>query len=248
MNFLVHNPKNARRRAFSLMEILVVLSIMATVAALCLGAYHSFSQGERRTNCTANLAQIYRAARLYADDFGAFVPYDPATQIGGLPILLGVERDGQSSERARASSGYLRKSSALHCPSDTRATSLTQIVSGTPQINPAYLSYQTNDGTTPTYQPARVRTFNDADYARQLLHYHPTGYWLDLPPASNTIITWCQWHRGLSSRPDNVLFYDGSVRRMSVSQSACAGSNRTTWRRLPNCDTGEGAPLPTAVP
>ena len=235
------------RAAFSLIEVLLVIGISTLLGALVLSGYRSFSQGQRRATCSTNLAQIYRAGRLYGDDFGAFPAYEAANpKSGGLWLLWGFDDPSAPSgiktpEQALANR-YLRSPSVFHCPSDPDSRVVTDDAG---VLDKRFLSYQVADGAQQTYQPARTSDLSDPDYPRQLLHRHPTGYALELKPPSNTVITWCKWHRNAGARPDNVLFYDGSVRRMAIQSDACgSGAPRVGWRRLPNCDSTEGTQIP----
>lgn len=84
------------RRAFTLVEILVVLAVIAIMAALIFPALSRAREGGRQTRCTANLAQIYTAVRQYKDDEGQYphsiAPMLPVgttlvTSTGSLPPL-----------------------------------------------------------------------------------------------------------------------------------------------------------------
>ncbi len=233
------------RGAFSLVELLVVIGISALLVGLVASGYRSASENNRRGSCASNLAQIYRAGRLYADDLGAFPPYNSSDpKSGGLWLLWGFDDPNDPSgiktpERALVAR-YLRSPRVFHCPSDPDSKLVTSAAGA---LNKRYLSYQIDDGGFQTYQPARTSNLADPDYARQLLHLHPNGYPLDVRVPSNTVITWCKWHRNFGSKPDNVLFYDGSVRRLGLQTSACVGAGtKSNWRRLPDCVGGEGTP------
>ena len=137
---------------------------------------------------------------------------------------------------------YIRSPRVFHCPSDPDSTLVTNAAGA---LNKRYLSYQVDDGGVQTYQPERTRNLGDPDYARQLLHLAPNGYAVSLPTPSNAVVLWCKWHRNFGSRPDNVLFYDGSVRRLGISTPACSGGGlQQNWRRRPDCLGGEGATSP----
>ena len=256
------NQFHTLRRAFTLTEILVVLGIIAFVSALTLGAFKSYSDGQKRTNCSANLAQIYRAARLYSNDFGAFPAYDGTNNTAGLWALwASPNRTGTAipsgllppSVSALSTGMYLRSAGALHCPSDGEGDALysetTYTLAGDAtvraDINRRYASYQVaeTDGEQP-YLPSRFVlpnsvTENDVKtFTRQLHHFRSTSggeKWIELRPSDSTVVTWCRFHRGLSTRGDNVLFYDGAVRRLPQFQNECSPDKR--WLRAPNgCD------------
>ncbi len=66
---------NKRRSAFTLVEILVVLAIIAILAAILFPAFNRAKESARQTNCQSNLQQIYAAVQLYKQDEGRY----PAT-------------------------------------------------------------------------------------------------------------------------------------------------------------------------
>jgi prepilin-type N-terminal cleavage/methylation domain-containing protein len=56
--------------AFTLLELLVVIAVIAILAGLLLPALHSTKEKARKVQCTGNLKQVILAAQLYADDHG----------------------------------------------------------------------------------------------------------------------------------------------------------------------------------
>ena len=81
-----------RSRAFTMVEMMVVLGIVALLSALTLGIMSSLREGNKRGSCQANLNQIYGAARLYAQDFDGQFPY-LNTSVGG-PTSTQTPRGG----------------------------------------------------------------------------------------------------------------------------------------------------------
>jgi len=61
-------------RAFTLIEILVVIAVIGILTALLLPAMQSVLDSARRAQCMSNMRQIGVAMRVYHDTFGSFPP------------------------------------------------------------------------------------------------------------------------------------------------------------------------------
>ncbi len=137
-----------RARAFTLVEMIVVMAVVAVLAAITQGVVPSLREGGKRGNCAANMNQIYQSARLYAQDFDGQFPYfnasggpaSPQTPAGGLGLWAlyaypptsadplkdancnGVADDlppMRDDPRSDAPvAAYLKSPRVLHCPSD----------------------------------------------------------------------------------------------------------------------------------
>ncbi len=77
----------ARSRAFSLIEMLVVIAIIALLAALIIPGVSAARAKAAMAKCAANLRQIYVATTTYADDHDGFLPARGAID---LPHQLSV--------------------------------------------------------------------------------------------------------------------------------------------------------------
>jgi prepilin-type N-terminal cleavage/methylation domain-containing protein len=77
-----------RRAAFTLVELMVVISIIVVLMAIALPVFSRARESARQTACMANLYQLAMAVRMYRMDMGAYPgPYDPVTGEGGLNAL-----------------------------------------------------------------------------------------------------------------------------------------------------------------
>lgn len=72
--FLAGRRRPRRRAAFTLVELLVVIGILALVLAMMLPAVRSAREAARRTQCNNNLKQIGLGLQCYADVNKCFPP------------------------------------------------------------------------------------------------------------------------------------------------------------------------------
>lgn len=70
------------RRGFTIVEIIIVLSIISLLAAVVLGNIISSRDTARDTARFSDLEQIQIALRLYAEQFGTYPPSSATGQIG----------------------------------------------------------------------------------------------------------------------------------------------------------------------
>jgi len=114
-----------QRRAFSLVEILVVLGIIALLAAIALPVFNSVRRRGYQTTCASNLHQLGLAVNQYTQDYDGLFPrggdpidlqttawHDAANgiyeyQVGQLPPLTYVLRP------------YIKSLDTWKCPADT---------------------------------------------------------------------------------------------------------------------------------
>ena len=68
--------KNRKLRAFTLLELLVVVTIIAILAAMLLPALAKGKQEAKKSGCLSNLRQWGMSEQMYADDYKGFLPTD----------------------------------------------------------------------------------------------------------------------------------------------------------------------------
>jgi len=79
------------RRAFTLIEVLVVIAVLAILAALLLPVLSRAKDSGRRAACTSNLHQLFIATSLYAADHEGVYPPDSATHHWPHQLFSGYE-------------------------------------------------------------------------------------------------------------------------------------------------------------
>ena len=129
----MNNPRTARRRAFTLVELLVVVAIIAILMAVLLPALASAKETARRAACLSNQHQIGVAIHTYASENGGMIPYGPKAPpfispsdlypstgavtslislVNGQPAALGLLLQSQLSQQPKV----------LFCPAPDQPT------------------------------------------------------------------------------------------------------------------------------
>jgi prepilin-type N-terminal cleavage/methylation domain-containing protein len=114
-------------RAFTLVELLVVVALLAILAGLLLPGLAGAKHATRRTVCLSNLRQVGVAIHVYASDFNDAIPFGPKalpfTSPGdfypstGAPTALISARNGVPVGLGLLLAGYLgSEPSILFCP------------------------------------------------------------------------------------------------------------------------------------
>lgn len=92
------------RIAFTLIEVLIVIAIIAIVAALLFPVFNSARSSGKRTTCISNMRQIAAAWNLYAGDNGeTFVP-------------RAIETGGSSKSYDTLLAPYIKNNDVWRCP------------------------------------------------------------------------------------------------------------------------------------
>ena len=153
-------PGRAAHHAFTLIELMVVMAIIAVLAAILFPVFASARRSARRTICVSNLHQSGIAFNLYQQDYDGRFPAAPAAILDGLhylqlhdgftegaipgqiswtelvlPYVKTVPATGQSQ------GAYRPTSPLFFCPDDSNPPArlgLVQASEGTPSTSYAY--------------------------------------------------------------------------------------------------------------
>ena len=90
----LNRPKPRSRSAFTLVELLVCISVIGILLALSFPAAQAVRQAARRATCLSNLRQVMMAALSYESKNQAFPPGDNGDGMGFLgPLLPMIEEE-----------------------------------------------------------------------------------------------------------------------------------------------------------
>lgn len=137
-----------RRRAFTLVELLVVIGIIAVLIAILLPALSRAKEQANRTACASNLKQLATAVIMYAQDSRDFMPYANDDDVAAtawkngkgwlydhtLPAMKGIGNMDVSGKAPPATPqdkyiewvkygttyAYLKTTKVFHCPADAQ--------------------------------------------------------------------------------------------------------------------------------
>jgi len=93
------------RRAFTLIELMVVLVIISILTGLVLSVISNARGAARRTQCTANLRQVAVVLEKYRDDRGNY-PRQPLTSLVRDPQILLCPSDRTKREPGTSYTSY----------------------------------------------------------------------------------------------------------------------------------------------
>ncbi|MDR3460237.1 MAG: type II secretion system protein [Verrucomicrobiae bacterium] len=201
-------PKFHRRAAaFTLVELLVVIGIIALLAALLLPVLQQGTARAKRIHCVNNLRETGLAAHLFANDHGGKFPTEISTNDGGSLefVAAGFQVNGRfyfSYKHFRPLAGALGTPKVLACPADLERWPATNFM----QFNNFNLSYAIGLVTDPN----NPRAILAADRNLPACHHPPPGptigylYVTNSPPPP-------LWNTHLHERKGNILFTDSHV-------------------------------------
>src|SRR6187402_909555 len=94
--FVRRSDRPTAQRAFTLVELLVVIGIIAVLIALLLPTLNRAREAARGVQCLSNLRQLAQATIMFADDHRGFMP----AQGGGAILIQDKNTDAYKTATA----------------------------------------------------------------------------------------------------------------------------------------------------
>lgn len=208
-----------RQNAFTLVELLVVIGIIAVLIAILLPALQRASEAGKRTQCMNNHRQFLYGVRMYTDEHRDMLPFsnsnsDESAQLWRAPgWLYDPTRINKSNIQEQDREGgaiykYLKNSKIYRCPFDTGpwpANSMQRLTSYliNRQINGRYLA---PGGKSFPYPSFKITKFK----ANDILFWECDetlggGYWNDGNNDHNEGITKRHGGRGAGNNAGAII-------------------------------------------
>jgi len=243
------------RSAFTLLELLLVIAIIAVLAALLLPALAIGPLKSRQIACSNNLKQLALAASLYtADNEGRLAENSPASQGLALQVtnnwIMGnmrVRGEATNADLIRASKffPYANNVSVFRCPADlttmngaleVRSYSMNSWLGGRSMEGENFARYRTftRESELNAAGPARIWELADED-----LFTIDDGYFL---VTMNDFQPFASFPGARHGRSYGLDFGDGHAESISLRDPTSIPGNRITdrnqdWLRLKNLIT-----------
>jgi len=226
-----HCHRRPQRSAFSVVELLVVVSIITLLLALLLPALRYARDTARRTNCQSNLRQMGAALNVFPNDHDGTLPgpswygqtpkYTHGTKM--LSRWLAVYMDLPAPEATQHVNPYFICPSAVALIPDNQQAKDVYIYGAMSERNPStglrVFGYPYFEGS-PEYPPSKfsvVQSPSSAPAIRDIDYMlHPTAGWW-----AQTVGTPIHGYaNGLAQR--NYMFFDGHVEGVADEQAFLA--------------------------
>jgi prepilin-type N-terminal cleavage/methylation domain-containing protein len=204
-----------KRKAFTLVEMLVVIAIIAILAGLLLPALARAKMKAQQTQCVANLKQIGVAFHIFLHDHNDLLPMEVSTNDGGTLeyVYSSYEVGGMFYFQYRhfqALSNELTTPNLVVCPSDRDRVVASNFVDFD-NLNVSYFVGANADYSLPNSMLAGDRNITNGVFGSQTIVRLANGAGV-------------YWTGDMHRFRGNILYADSRVDELTSSQLALASS------------------------
>jgi prepilin-type N-terminal cleavage/methylation domain-containing protein len=167
-----------RKTAFTLVELLVVIGIIALLVSILLPALNRAREAAQRVQCLSNIRQIGTFVVMYANEYKDVAPVGFHSNQMQFNYIMYQRNSGWVNIGHLVAAGYDNTGRGFYCPSEVRTN----------------VSYDAEDN------PWRPRNFNAADpkytvagtvqHTRSGYGSRPTRFWTETAPGPSIPLAW----------------------------------------------------------
>jgi prepilin-type N-terminal cleavage/methylation domain-containing protein/prepilin-type processing-associated H-X9-DG protein len=190
-----------RRAAFTLVELLFVIGVLAVMAAFLYPSFLSAKQKAQRISCTGRLKQIGLGFRIWAGDHTNLFPMQVSVQFGGTKEFTS---SGETFRHLEIMSNELNTPRILTCPADPQRITANSFALRLSNSNLSYFVGVDADDLHPDRFLAGDRNILGGTHVGKNI--------LELSSTNGVA-----WGRDLHRNQGNVGLADGSVQGFSSS-------------------------------
>ncbi|OGV56810.1 MAG: hypothetical protein A2017_21565 [Lentisphaerae bacterium GWF2_44_16] len=225
--FTVIKNSAFRNFLFTLVELLIVISIITVLCSLLLPALQKTREKAREISCASNMKQIGICLSMYTSDYNGFVPADY------------VDENSNSVYPQSLLNEYVNKNAIWRCPDDRGALlRFIRLYTGAPKlyISITYNAHSMYANSTSKYyirhrmgdgHESKIIAFTDFIAQRVSSGIYAPQIQTDLLSPDYVPSLFLQFWR--HNRRPNVLFFDGHTTNTRAIADSCQWPDGWRW-------------------
>jgi len=216
------------RRAFTLIELLIVVAVIGVLAALLMPALSKSISKGRQTKCANNLRQIYLASELYSNDNDGIIVHN----LNNIPPsnVTWVEAITPYVEKTVTSAGSLRHTGVWACPVSKAKASGGEYSDFGKNF---FVNGDLKDGGGSSWGPPPNNGPHTRNF-RKIALTQPSRTMAFADGANRDLQVW-NANFGLAYRHDgraNIVFFDGHA-EMFLQKDMISDMYKSPWSAVP---------------